>query len=33
MKNGEFIKVKDVECLVLDIIDGNPFVIALDTKH
>ena len=32
VKIGEFVKVKDVECLVLDIINENPFVIALDTK-
>lgn len=32
IKIGEFIKIKDAECLVLDIIDGNPFVIALNIK-
>ena len=32
MKIGEFIKIKDVKCLVLDIINKNPFIIALDTK-
>ena len=30
-KIGETFKIKDVELLTLDIIDGNPFVIALDT--
>ena len=30
-KIGETFKIKDTELLVLDIIDGNPFVIALDT--
>lgn len=32
VKIGEFIKIKGVKCLVLDIIDENPFVIALNTK-
>ena len=32
VKIGEFIEIKGVKCLVLDIIDENPFVIALDTK-
>lgn len=31
LKIGETFKIKDVELLTLDIIDGNPFVIALDT--
>lgn len=30
-KIGEIIKVKGIDCLVLDFIDGNPFVVALDT--
>lgn len=30
-KIGETFKIKDEEFLVLDIFDGNPFVIALDT--
>lgn len=30
-KIGETFKIKDAELLTLDIIDGNPFVIALDT--
>ena len=30
-KIGETIPVKGINCLVIDIIDGNPFVIALDT--
>ena len=30
-KIGETFKIKDVELLTLDIVDGNPFVIALDT--
>lgn len=30
-KIGETFKIKDEELLVLDIIDGYPFVIALDT--
>lgn len=30
-KIGETFKIKDIEFLVLDIIDNNPFIIALDT--
>lgn len=29
-KTGKIIKVKGVNCLILDVIDGNPFVVALD---
>lgn len=31
LKIGETFKIKNVKFLTLDIIDGNPFVIALDT--